>query len=163
MKARTSHRLTILNQSARKPRLQPLREAVLTALSENGARPGEVEVLLADDSVLKDLNQRMRGINEATDVLTFPADPQWPGVLGQVAVSMDFAARGSAARGVTLSEETAFLALHGALHLAGWEDETEEERHRMVAEMNRIARLTGLTPDEAWASQPHLSRGPDGS
>lgn len=105
----------------------------------------------------------MRGINEATDVLTFPADPQWPGTLGQIAVSMDFASRGAAARGVTLTEETAFLALHGALHLAGWDDDSEEERLKMVAEMNRIARLVGLTPDTEWSSQPHLTGGPDGS
>lgn len=129
---------------------------------ENKARPGEVEVLLADNATLKELNQRMRGVNEATDVLTFPADAHWPGTLGQIAISMDFSSRGAAARGVTLTEETAFLALHGALHLAGWDDETDEQRQKMVAEMNRIARLTGLTPDEDWASQPHSTGGQDG-
>lgn len=129
---------------------------------ENKARPGEVEVLLADDATLKDLNLRMRGVNDATDVLTFPADPLWPEALGQIAISMDFASRGASARGVTLTEETAFLALHGALHLAGWDDESEEERQKMVAEMNRIAGLTGLSPDEDWASQPHPTGGMDG-
>jgi probable rRNA maturation factor len=97
----------------------------------------------------------MRGVDEATDVLTFPSDPAWPGMVGQIAISLDFAERGAKARGVTLTEETAFLALHGALHLAGWDDESEEERDAMVAEMNRIALLAGLKPDENWSSQPH--------
>lgn len=103
----------------------------------------------------------MRGVDEATDVLTFPSDPEWPGMVGQIAISLDFAERGARVRRVTLSEETAFLALHGALHLAGWDDESEEERDAMVAEMNRIALLAGLKPDENWASQPHLTGEPD--
>lgn len=126
-------------------------------------RDGEVEILLADDEALMELNRRMRGVDEATDVLTFPSDPVWPGMIGQIAISMDFAERGAKARGVTLTEETAFLALHGALHLAGWDDESEEERDAMVAEMNRIARLTGLKPDENWASQPHQTGESDAS
>lgn len=115
-----------------------------------------MEILLADDETLKDLNSRMRGIDEATDVLTFPSDPSWPGMVGQIAISMDFAERGAEARGVTLSEETAFLALHGALHLAGWDDDSEAEREAMVAEMNRVAALVGLKKDLDWSSQPHL-------
>lgn len=102
-------------------------------------------------------------MDEATDVLTFPSDPAWPGMVGQIAISMDFSERGAIARGVTLTEETAFLALHGALHLAGWDDETDQERDAMVAEMNRIALLAGLKPDENWASQPHVTGEPDAS
>ncbi len=120
-------------------------------------------MLLADDETLKDLNHRMRGVDEATDVLTFPSDPSWPGMVGQIAISMDFAERGARARAVTLSEETAFLALHGALHLAGWDDETEKEREAMVVEMNRVAALVGLRQDLGWASQPHLRGDPDAS
>ncbi len=136
---------------------------MLAALSEGKVRSGEVEILLADDEALRELNQRMRGVDEATDVLTFPSDPAWPGMVGQIAISMDFAERGAKARGVTLSEETAFLALHGALHLAGWEDETDQERDEMVAEMNRIAILAGLKPDDNWASQPHCLGEPSAS
>lgn len=126
-------------------------------MKEGEVRGGEVEILLADDEALKELNQRMRGVDEATDVLTFPSDPAWPGMVGQIAISLDFAEKGAKARGVTLSEETAFLALHGALHLAGWDDESDQDRDAMVAEMNRIALLAGLKPDENWSSQPHTA------
>lgn len=144
----------MLNQSGSRPRLGRLRTAVAIALAEHRAPEGEVSVLLATDEELRSLNHTFRGLDEATDVLTFPA-PDVPGQLGDIAVSMDFAKRGAAARRVSMSEEAAMLALHGALHLAGLDDQTEPDRRLMLQEMNRIAVLAGLTPDPAWSSQPH--------
>jgi len=115
----------------------------------------KVDVLLTDDKTMKRLNKEFRGIDEATDVLTFPA-PDWDGApLGDIAISLDFATRGAAARRVPVHEELAYLGIHGGLHLLGYDDETEQEREDMVDRMNVVAAMAGINTDENWASQPH--------
>lgn len=125
------------------------------ALSEHGVREGTVELVVLDDQGMADLNRSMRGVDEATDVLTFPAPPTAEGHLGEVALCLSYVLRGAEARKVSPSQEAAMLALHGALHLAGMDDQTEADQRLMLLEMNRIAVLTGVKPDPAWASQPH--------
>jgi probable rRNA maturation factor len=94
---------------------------------------GEVHVLLADDATLKRLNKTFRGKNKATDVLSFPAgpstvffsEPDAPEFAGDLAVSLETAARQAARFGHTLAEEVRILLLHGLLHLAGYDHETD--------------------------------------
>lgn len=116
----------------------------------------EVCVLLSDDEEVRRLNREFRQIDEATDVLTFPADSSLPGApLGDIAISVPYAERQAKARGVALAQEIGFLAIHGALHLAGFDDESEPDRIKMVEEMNRAAVVAGLHPDENWCSLLH--------
>lgn len=130
--------------------------AAETALDLFAAEPSRLQVLLADNDTLRTLNEAHRMVDEATDVLSFPApEPKFRGHLGEVAVSLDFARLGAEARGVPVEEEAAMLTAHGALHLLGFEDESEAEREAMVAAMNRVAEATGLTPDPNWASIEH--------
>ena len=91
---------------------------------------GEVEVLLADDPTLKRLNRDFRGKNKATDVLSFPAPSEDEGgaadYAGDIAVSLDTAARAAERYGHTLRDEVRILLLHGLLHLNGMDHETDE-------------------------------------
>jgi len=112
-------------------------------------------VLICDDETIRDLNRRFRATDEATDVLTFPAG-EFPGApLGDIAISLPYAERQAHARGVSVSQEIGFLAIHGALHLLGFDDQTPDDRTGMVREMNKAARLARLRPDEDWASILH--------
>ena len=89
---------------------------------------GEVEVLLADDSTLRRLNKSFRGKNKATDVLSFPAPPPMqgqPAHAGDLAISLETAARQAAAFGHSLEDEVRILLLHGLLHLSGLDHETD--------------------------------------
>ncbi|MFN3683345.1 MAG: rRNA maturation RNase YbeY [Fimbriimonadaceae bacterium] len=127
------------------------RSVFLRTLAELGLT-GSVSVLWTDDEGIRELNARFRGVDEPTDVLTFPG-PDFPGApLGDVAISLETARRQAAARGVPPEVETAYLALHAALHLAGLRDETDEERAHMQAEMARMAARLGLPVDPAWTS-----------
>ena len=108
---------------------------------------GEVEVLLASDAELRRLNRQFRGKNKPTDVLSFPAEamPGLPAVsrhAGDLAISLDTAARQAAEHGHTLATEVRVLLLHGLLHLAGMDHETDggEMRDR-EAELRRELRL----------------------
>jgi len=90
---------------------------------------GEVAVLLADDPTLKRLNRDFRGKNKATDVLSFPAPTEDEGgqadYAGDIAISLDTAARAATLYGHTLRDEIRILLLHGLLHLNGMDHETD--------------------------------------
>ncbi len=91
---------------------------------------GQVTVLLATDATLRDLNRRFRGKDEATDVLSFPAKSLQntkpaERVAGDVAVSVETARKQAAEQGHALGVELRVLILHGLLHLAGYDHETD--------------------------------------
>jgi rRNA maturation RNase YbeY len=146
--------VTILNLSGRPIRKEPVRKGVEAALNLGKAEEGEVTILFADNAYLQDLNREHRNLDEPTDVLTFPAPPN-TGQLGDIAISIDFVQRGAHARRVPLYQEAAYLAIHGALHLAGLDDQTEAEFRLMINAMNEAAIAAGLRPDENWQSLPH--------
>jgi probable rRNA maturation factor len=103
---------------------------------------GEVEVLLADDATLRGLNKTFRHKNKATDVLSFPAADNPYGHAGDLAVSLDTAARQAAAFGHTLRDEVRILLLHGLLHLSGLDHETDKgEMAAREAELRLELRL----------------------
>ncbi len=103
---------------------------------------GEVEVLLTSDAEIKRLNKAFRGKNKATDVLSFPAPAEAEGVAGDLAVSLDTAARQAAEHGHSLRDEVRILLLHGLLHLAGEDHETDSgemaERERELRKQLKL-------------------------
>ena len=104
---------------------------------------GEVEVLLADDRTLRRLNREFRGKNQATDVLSFPASPEMGEVhAGDLAISLDTAARQAAEHGHSLRDELRILLLHGVLHLSGMDHEADAgEMAARESELRRKLRL----------------------
>jgi probable rRNA maturation factor len=96
---------------------------------------GQVTVLLTTDSAMRRLNRQFRGKNQATDVLSFPAyspvpKGEGPGaperIIGDLALSVDTARKQAAGLGHTLAVEIKVLVLHGLLHLAGYDHETDD-------------------------------------
>src|SRR6059058_1804351 len=88
--------------------------------------PGQVDILLADDPTLRHLNKTFRGKNKHTDVLSFPAPTAFAAKhAGDLAISLETAARQAATHGHPLPEEIKILILHGLLHLSGEDHETD--------------------------------------
>ena len=104
---------------------------------------GQVSVLLTTDREIRRLNRKFRGKNKATDVLSFPtAEPPKvsksravdklragsgaPEIAGDLAISVDTARRQAAGIGHSVSVEIKVLILHGLLHLAGYDHETDD-------------------------------------
>jgi probable rRNA maturation factor len=115
-----------------------------------GAAPrtasGSVTVAIVADARIRALNRRYRGKDYATDVLSFPADdrsPQRPPFLGDIVIARGVA-RGQA-RAARHSERTELrvLALHGLLHLLGYDHERDDGEMARVE--RRIRRRAGLT------------------
>jgi probable rRNA maturation factor len=104
---------------------------------------GDVDVLLADDATLRRLNRSFRGKNKPTDVLSFPAPEEIAQThAGDLAVSLETAARQAAAYGHDLRDEVRILLLHGLLHLSGLDHETDDgEMAAREAELRRELRL----------------------
>ncbi|MDR5683695.1 MAG: rRNA maturation RNase YbeY [Armatimonadota bacterium] len=122
-----------------------MRDAVRAALGVAGVRePVEVSVLLTDDATIRAMNRRYRGKDTPTDVLAFPqAEARrgpGPRLLGDVVISLDRAAEQAAQAGHRLADEIALLAVHGTLHLLGFEDDTEAGRRRMWEAQGEILR-----------------------
>lgn len=105
---------------------------------------GEVDVLLAGDRVLRRLNRDFRGKDKATDVLSFPAPAEFAAHehAGDLAISLDTAARQAEEHGHSLQDEVKVLLLHGLLHLAGFDHEADAgEMAAREAELRAKLRL----------------------
>ncbi len=106
---------------------------------------GQVTVLLTSDAAIRDLNRRFRGKNKPTDVLSFPAaDLVQDQEKGDLAISVEMARRQAAEQGHALTCELKVLILHGVLHLAGHDHETDTGE-MLRRERSLRARL-GLPP-----------------
>ena len=107
------------------------------------ARGRTIACLIADDAELRRLNRQFRGKNYATDVLSFPAaEPN--GLAGDIAISIDRARAQAAEHGHSLDDELRILMLHGALHLAGMDHETDSgEMARAEARWRKRLGLPG--------------------
>jgi probable rRNA maturation factor len=102
--------------------------------AEGLADRGEVNCVLTDDAALEDLNRRFRGLSGPTDVLAFPYDPAASGgVHGDVYVSLDRARAQAVERHEPLAREIWRLFVHGALHLAGRDHDSDETERAMLA------------------------------
>ena len=100
------------------------------ALDTIGKSESSATIAFVSDKRIRELNRQFRGVDKATDVLSFPAEEKFN--LGDVAVSVDTAAVQAKENGLTFDEEIAQLILHGLLHLCGYDHETDN------GEMNRL-------------------------
>lgn len=134
-----------------------LLEAVLQAAAEaEGLSDAEVCVTLTDDDRIHELNRTWRGIDRPTDVLSFPLRepgegetavheaPEGPEPLGDIVISVPRAAEQAAQYGHSFERELAFLAVHGFLHLLGYDHQTPDEEREMFARQEAILEQFGL-------------------
>jgi probable rRNA maturation factor len=118
-----------------------LRKLASGALSRLEVRAAEVGVLVCDDATIRSLNRDFRGIDRPTDVLSFPAgfvQEGGPPYMGDIAISLEAAARQAAAAEAATEAELKVLLLHGILHLAGYDHESDGgEMSSLEAELRR--------------------------
>jgi probable rRNA maturation factor len=97
-------------------------------LERLGEADAEVHLLLTGDRTIRELNRRYRKIDRATDVLSFPDGDQLPTgriLLGEIVISVEAAGRQGAELGHGERRELCELALHGTLHLLGYDHERD--------------------------------------
>lgn len=114
----------------------------------------EVSVTITNDKEIQQINAEHRGMNRPTDVLSFPLyerDEEWMleegedvVAIGDIVISLDRAIEQANDYGHSLSREIGFLAVHGFLHLLGYDHETPEEEKEMFERQNLILDQIGL-------------------
>lgn len=110
MKAKISEAASMALLMAKKPaRIKKIKDA-------------EVNILLANDSTIKKLNRDFRGMDKATNVLSFPSDPSPQSLsLGDIILASGIVKRECKAEKKTLENHTIHLVVHGVLHLLGYD------------------------------------------
>jgi probable rRNA maturation factor len=105
-----------------------LERFVLAARRAAGLK-ATVNVLVTSSAAVRSLNQKFRGKNQATDVLSFPAPLSDLGnrsrLAGEIAISAEIAMQNASRLGHAAAQEVKILALHGILHLAGFDHERD--------------------------------------
>lgn len=124
-----------------------VRAAIEAAAAALPKTSGEVSVVLTDDAGIRALNKQWRNIDKPTNVLSFPAakDAASP-MLGDIVVAYETLARECKAEGKDFHHHLAHLAVHGFLHLMGYDHETESEAESMERLESAILARLGV-PD----------------
>jgi probable rRNA maturation factor len=121
------------------------------ALAAVGRAGGYVEIALVDDDEIRRLNRTWRGVDRPTDVLAFPLEvPEAGGLVGQVVISVETAARQARALRVPLATELDLLVTHGVLHCVGWDDRDPGEARLMHERARAILAASGRRPGRLW-------------
>jgi probable rRNA maturation factor len=119
----------------------------LTAAAGAEGRTGSVALLLGDDASLADLNQRFRGQAGPTNVLSFPparVQEEEPGFFGDIALAAETIARQADFQGKRFEHHAAHLAVHGFLHLLGYDHDRPADAEAMEARERAILASIGI-------------------
>ena len=120
----------------------------------HGWPAGQASVLLTHDDRLRQLNRTFRGMDEPTDILSFPTRTLKPGAkgmpdeayLGDLAISLPYVQRHATEVGADFLRELGLIVVHGSLHLLGWDHATAAGEKKMWREQDR---LLAVALDEA--------------
>jgi len=139
------------NRPALEARLSEAAEAAVAAADVDTLPNGEIAILLTDDEGVAALNARWRGRDGPTNVLSWPATapallPLSP-MIGDIALAYETCAREAEAEGKRFEDHVTHLVVHGALHLLGFDHDTEAGAEAMEAmERAVLARLGVADP-----------------
>ena len=113
-----------------------VKTAILAAARAVSTPPNELAIVLSDDSAIRALNRDWRGKNAPTNVLSFPAAAPGKGqpgspYVGDIVIAYQTAVREAAAEGKPFNHHLTHLAIHGYLHLLGYDHENDRDAEKM--------------------------------
>jgi probable rRNA maturation factor len=143
--------LTVLNRTGKRlPSAAAFADVLAEGIRRNSPPKGRafsLTLVVVGDEEMSELASRYAGARDATDVLAFGSDEaEHRGArvsLGDVVISRERAAEESAARGLPITCEMRLYALHGLLHLLGYDDSSAAGRRRMFAEQAAVVGAPG--------------------
>lgn len=110
----------------------------------------ELSVVLVDDRQMRKLNRQHRGIDRATDVLSFD--------YGEIIISIDTAKRQASEHALSVSDELVLLFTHGLLHTLGFDHEKPGDRLQMSDAEQQLLGFSGLVEKGSRYEQPKKKR-----
>jgi probable rRNA maturation factor len=126
-----------------------LRRSAAAILGDAGVSVGRLSIAIVDDPTIHELNRRYLAHDYATDVLSFVLERAEYQLEGEVVVSADTAARAAGQYGWSAGDELLLYVIHGALHLVGHDDATDEQRARMRQQERHYLALAGAQLPES--------------
>ena len=132
--------------------------AILPLYAEQEGLPDELVIGLTfcDDDAIRAINKEYRGIDRATDVLSFPLYERDDEIellegelapFGDIVLSVPHAQAQAAEYGHSVEREVCYLVVHGLLHLAGYDHIEPEDKVEMRAEEEALLTAVGVTRD----------------
>ncbi len=122
--------IRIFNDSGlKKPALSKVEKAVRRTLNGEGITEAEINIIYVNDSAIKKINKNFLNHNNITDVISFKLDENV--IDGEIYIGTGRAKAQSQQFRVSLTKELMRLAVHGTLHLIGYEDDNENKRFEM--------------------------------
>ena len=166
-RAKAGPQIEVMVRSARwrrRPQAKSIvKKAVLTAAKAVSTPRTELAIVLADDSAIRTLNRDWRGKNAPTNVLSFPVPGPPTGkrraggkrrspspYIGDIVIAYETVAREAKAQDKPFRHHLAHLAIHGFLHLHGYDHENDREAQKMERLERKI--LAGLAIPDPYAS-----------
>lgn len=158
-RARSGPLIDVMVQSTRwkkQPRAAGIvRKAVAAAAKAASTPHAELAIVLTDDSAIRALNRKWRGLDKPTNVLSFRArnrsgKRRTSGSLGDIVIAYQTVAREAAAERKSFRNHLAHLAVHGFLHLLGYDHETGADADEM--ERLEVRVLKRLDVPDPYAS-----------
>jgi len=129
-----------------------LKRTVEKVLEQEGFKePFMISLVLCDDPTIQELNRRFLNHNYPTDVLSFllsegeGTSKDKKGLSGEIIISVETAERNAKRYRQTLESELIRLAIHGTLHLLGYDDNTQQQRKLMRRKEGKYLKLIGAT------------------
>lgn len=140
-----SLRIEILNEQT-----DPLSEGLMNLLRQLLQKGAEMEqvadkeiaLTFVDNERIREINREFRNLDKPTDVLSFPLEEE--DALGDIIISIPRAKEQAADYGHSFEREMGFLAVHGFLHLLGYDHHTDEEEKQMFGKQEQILQAYGL-------------------
>ncbi|ANU12892.1 Metal-dependent hydrolase YbeY, involved in rRNA and/or ribosome maturation and assembly [Planococcus halocryophilus Or1] len=129
------------------------------AAKQEKVTDSEVSVTFVTNEMIRDINREYRGKDQPTDVISFAMEEmgegetaiigsQEPRMLGDIIISLDRTKEQAADFGHSFERELGFLAVHGFLHLLGYDHLTEEDEKKMFSRQEEILVSLGITRDK---------------
>lgn len=138
--------------------LQFVEKVLQHAAEEEEIGEAEVSVSFVGNEKIQDINRDYRGKDQPTDVISFAMEEEGEGevpiqgldqprMLGDIIISLDRTKEQAADYGHSFERELGFLAVHGFLHLLGYDHMDEQEEKKMFAKQDAILTRLGITRD----------------
>lgn len=132
--------------------LETVRKVLYKAMEKEGLENTSFNVIIVDNDYIHNLNNNYRGIDRATDVITFALEDEdtlvvagGERILGDIYISIDKAREQKDAYGHSLLRELSFLAVHGFYHLLGYDHMTREDEEVMFKKQEEVLDEYGIT------------------
>lgn len=103
-----------------------------------------MQIIIVDNEGIKHINQTYRHLDKPTDVISFPNDDPLDDSIGDIFISLEQAKIQSDEYGHSFEREVGFLAVHGYLHLLGYDHHTPEEEKEMFEKQEAILKSANL-------------------